>query len=122
MDRTTDEIREFAEIAGMVFGTLFGLLPLLLKFAALSIRALLHPAKDPNNWRFAWAYFVFPVVFVGGFGAIVAWALMYLLPGPWDWMITFVWLFYIWVGEPFMFYIEGDGFESWSRWVRGEEE
>lgn len=92
-------------------------LRLVLRFVWLSLVALFHP-EDPINWRFAWAYFVFPVVFVGGFGALVAWALMFLLPHPWDWMVTFVWMFYIWFCEPYMFYIEGNGFESWDYWVQ----
>lgn len=85
-------------------------------FVLESLRALAHP-EDPQAWRFAWAVFVFPLV-VFSFGVAVSVGLAVLLPRGWDWVAIFVWLYYIWFGEPYMFYIDpGEGFNKQMHWV-----
>lgn len=97
------------------------LLSALAQFAVASLRALAHP-EDPQEWRFAWLFFVFPVVFVGGTAAGISALLFWLLPPVWEWLVVVVWLFYILFCEPYMFYVEGDGFERQMRWVETGEE
>lgn len=91
------------------------LIKALWQFAAGSVRALAHP-EDEREWRFAWEFFVFPV-FVGGTAAGVSALLFWLLPSVWEWLAVFVWLFYILFCEPYMFFVEGDGFERMMDWV-----
>ena len=89
---------------------------LLLEYVVVSVRALIHP-ENVREWRMAWAFFVFPVFFIGGTALIVAVALAIVLPSPWDWIVVPCWLFYMLLCEPYMAYVEGDAFARWMYWV-----
>jgi len=89
----------------------------ILRFVWLALKALAHP-ENQHEWRFAYAYFVFPVMIVGGLALLVSLLIGWLLPWPWDWIVVCVWLFYFPLGEGYMYYIEGDGFERWDRWIK----
>jgi hypothetical protein len=86
-----------------------------MRFVLLALWALAHPANK-REWRFAYAYFVYPVVFVGGFVLLMSVMIMFLFPSPWDWLLMIIWWCYM-AWEVFLFYIEGNGFERWNRWI-----
>jgi len=95
------------------------LLKLIHQFVLMAIKTLMNP-ENAHEWRQAWMWFVWPVFFVGGFGVLVAWAIMSLLPGPWDWLATFLWLFYIWFCEPVAYLTtpEGEALQKkQARWI-----
>jgi hypothetical protein len=92
------------------------LLTFTFRFVFEAIKALLNP-ENVQEWRTAYAYFVFPVFFIGGTAFGVAVILFWLLPSPWDWFVNCVWLFYILFCEPYMYYVEGDGFKRWNEWI-----
>ena len=86
-----------------------------LRFVVLALWALAHP-WNKREWRFAYAYFVFPVFFVGGSVLLMSVLIMLLFPRYWDLLLLFVWWCYM-TGELYVYYIEGDGFKRWNRWI-----
>jgi len=93
------------------------LLKSIFRFVFAALRALAHPGNE-YEWRLAYAYFVFPVVFVGGVALLASLLIGWLLPWPWDWIAVCLWLFYFLLGEGYMYYIEGGGFERWNQWIK----
>ena len=85
------------------------------RFVLAALYALAHP-ENKREWRFAYAYFVYPVFFVGGFVLLMSLVIGLLIPFPWDWILTLVWWCYM-AGEAYLYYIEGNGFERWERWI-----
>lgn len=97
------------------------LIKALAEFVAAALRALAHP-EDEVEWRFAWSFLVFPLA-VFALGAAVSVGLAILLPRGWSAVAIFVWLFYVWFCEPYMFYIDpGDGVREQMYWVEHGED
>jgi hypothetical protein len=91
-------------------------------FVVAALKALAHP-EEPQEWRLAWSMLVFPLA-VFTLGTAVSVGLAVLLPSGWDAVAIFVWLFYVWFCEPYMFYIDpGEGVREQMYWVEhgGEE-
>lgn len=99
-------------------GSMRRLIEYALHFVILALRALAHP-ENKRDWRFAYAFFVFPVFYVGGFVLAISLVIGLLLPFPWDWIGVLLWWFYIF-GEVFLHITEGDAFEEWLHWIEGE--
>ena len=98
-------------------GSLRRLIKYALQFAMLALRALAHP-DNKRDWRFAYAFFVFPVFYVGGFVLATSLVIGLLLPFPWDWIGVGLWWFYM-SGEAFLYITEGDAFGKWLHWTDG---
>ena len=96
-------------------GSMRNLIRHTLRFVILALWALAHPSNK-QEWRFAYAYFVYPVFFVGGFVLLMSLVIGFLFPFPWDWIVVVVWWWYM-AGEGYLFYVKGDAFERWNRWV-----
>jgi hypothetical protein len=116
-----EEVTEFFELLSIIFGSVFCLVKPIMQFMAAALKALMNP-KNEHEWRTAYAFFFFPVVFIGGTAVLVAAVILWLVPHPFDWLLVCVWLFYILIGEPYMYYIEGHGFDRWIRWIEFGDE
>ena len=85
------------------------------RFSIQAIKALIHP-ENTREWRFAFAYFVFPLfvmVFVCAVSILIAW----LLPYPFNWIGLGLWLFYM-AAEGFLYLVEWNAYDKWDRWIK----
>jgi hypothetical protein len=96
-------------------GSVRNLLYYAMRFVLLALWALAHP-HNKRDWRFAYAYFAYPAIFVGGWVLLTSLLIGFLFPFPWDWIGVFAWWCYV-AGELYMFYIEGNAFQEFDRWI-----
>ncbi len=89
-----------------LIGSVFKIVQMAIHLVFVGIVTLFRPGSD-KEWRQAWMWVVFPVFFVGGFGILVSWLIHYIFAllgfTLLGWILILIWLFYFWVGEPFMY-------------------
>jgi hypothetical protein len=125
-DRMNNVIREgtdffliLVDLTGAAVRCFVNIAKILPGYVRNCLHALAHPENE-HDWRFAWAYFVFPCMVIG-FVLMVAMGLGLLLPLPWAVIAVGFWLWYM-LGETFLFGTEGhtQDLEDWVE--RGGDE